>query len=333
VREATAAVIIKDNSIHWQYKPVFVVHVSDGADIGTQSAFSMEYIALAMAMTMAEGVSTKPVMSDAKAVLDILPDRKAELRNTRKKHSIPLAAMDRLLDGGARLPMHVKAHPEKHKPDRTTWTADDWGNYMADRAAAKDWEAFRRADIQVIHQTVPAGQALEDLLQPGQWYLSNKAGNPISLEGLREVVQKRRFHEYITTRDGYRVKRGDPIKWKFNTMQFAADTADMEKLTVAQRAVVVRRIWDKGWHGGNRCKDPRYIPGTEVHTLAQACDFCGEPDSADHWLHQCQHGPTDAVRQQVLTDIREQVALQQGTICGPIALAFHRLLLSGIEPA
>jgi hypothetical protein len=88
VREATAAVIIKDNSIHWQQKPVFVVHVSDGADIGTQSAFSMEYIALAMAMTMAEGVSTKPVMSDAKAVLDILPDRKAELRNTRKKHSI-----------------------------------------------------------------------------------------------------------------------------------------------------------------------------------------------------------------------------------------------------
>jgi hypothetical protein len=91
---------------------------------------------------------------------------------------------------------------------------------------------------------VTAGQVLEDLLLPGQWYLSNKAGNPISLEGLREVIQKRRFHEYITTRDDYRLKRGDPIKWKSNTMEFAAEHAGMEKLTVAQRAVVVRRIWD-----------------------------------------------------------------------------------------
>jgi hypothetical protein len=333
VRDATAAIIIKDNSTHWKAKPVFVVHVADGADIGTQSAFSMEYIALAMAMTIAEGVSTKPVVSDAKAVLDILPGRKDELRNTRKKHSIPLAAMDRLLDGGARLPLHVKAHPEKHKPDRTTWTADDWGNFMADRAAAKDWEAFRHADIQVLHRTVPAGQALEDLLLPGQWYLSNKAGNPISLEGLREAIQKCRFHEYIAQRDSYRKERRAPAKWQYNTMQFAADTAGMEKLTVAQRAVVVRRIWDKGWHGGNRCKDPRYIPGTEVHTMAQACDFCGEPDSADHWMHHCQHGPTDAVRQQVLTDIGAQVALQHGTICGPIALAFQNLLHSSNEPA
>ena len=67
-----------------------MIHVADCADIGTQSAFSMEYIAMAMAMTTAEGVSTKPVVSDAKAILDILPGRKAELRNTRKKHSIPL---------------------------------------------------------------------------------------------------------------------------------------------------------------------------------------------------------------------------------------------------
>ena len=333
VREAAAAIIIKDTSTSWKNKPVFVVHVADGSDIGTQSAFSMEYIALAMAMTTAEGISTKPVVSDAKAVLDILPGRKAELRNTRKKHSIPLAAMDRLLDGGARLPVHVKAHPEKHKPDRATWTADDWGNFMADRAAAKDWEAFRQAGVQVLHQTVPAGQALEDLLLPGQWYLSDKVGCPISLEGLREVVQKRRFHEYISARDRYRTKRGDVIKWKFNTMQFAAETAGMEKLSVAQRAVVVRRIWDKGWHGGNRCKNPKYPVGTEMHTMAQACDFCGDPDSADHWMHQCQHGPTDAIRQQVLVDINEQVLLQRGTVCGPIALAFQHLLLAGDEPA
>ena len=149
VREAAAAIIIKDNSPTWSNKPVFAVYITDGADVGTQSAFSMEYLAFAMAMTTADRVSVKSAVSDAQANLNILPDRKAELRNTRKKHSIFLAAMDRLLDGGARLPLHVKAHPEKHKPDRMTWTADDWGNFMADRAAAKDWDAFRSAGIQV----------------------------------------------------------------------------------------------------------------------------------------------------------------------------------------
>ena len=49
-------------------------------------------------------------------------------------------------------------------------------------------------------------------------------------------------------------------------MQFAVEHVGMAKLTVAQRALAVRRIWDKGWHGGNRCKDPRYLPDTEEHT-------------------------------------------------------------------
>ena len=87
VREAAAAMIIKDNSTSWRNKPVFAVHMADGADIGTESAFSMEYLSLAMAMTTADGVSGKPVVSDAQAVLNILPDRKAELRNTRSPTS------------------------------------------------------------------------------------------------------------------------------------------------------------------------------------------------------------------------------------------------------
>ena len=50
-------------------------------------------------------------------------------------------------------------------------------------------------------------------------------------------------------------------------------------------------------------------------------------------MHHCQHGPTDAVRQQVFLDINEQVMLQRGTICGPIARNFQDLLLASTEPA
>ena len=50
-------------------------------------------------------------------------------------------------------------------------------------------------------------------------------------------------------------------------------------------------------------------------------------------MHHCQHGPTDAVRQQILLDINEQVLLQRGTIFGPIARNFQDLLLASTEPA
>ena len=127
-RKASAAIIIKDNSPDWKIRPIISIKVDEGENIGTRSAYSMEFLSLAMAMTVAEGISTKAVVSDAKAVLDVLHHRKEALRNTRKTHSIPLQVIDRLLDAKAPMPEHINAHPEKSKPNRADWTADEWGN-------------------------------------------------------------------------------------------------------------------------------------------------------------------------------------------------------------
>ena len=330
---SSAAVIIKDASPQWKVKPVIVLHVSEGEDIGAKAAFSMEFLALAAAMTVADGLSAKPVVSDAESVLELLPGRKKELSNTRKSHQIPLQAIDRLLDEGAPMPLHVYSHPETEKPNKSTWTQDDWGNFMADRAAAQDWAAFAKEGLKVIRSTIPAGQLLEDLIAPGQWYLSDRQGSPISLEGVRSGIQTHRFREYITTRDGYRAGRGAEEKWKHNTIEFAAQATNMKHITTAQRAVVVRRLWDKGWHGGNRSKDPRFVVGTPEQSLAAACDLCAETDSADHWMHRCQHGPTAAVRCQTIEDLNVLVQECRGTTAGPVAVAFQRILLETDEPA
>ena len=237
------------------------------------------------AMTIAKELSALPVASDAKSVLDTLPHRKRDLRNPKKNYQIPLQAIDRILDTGTPMPIHVRAHPEVRKPDRSTWTHDDWGNFIADRVAAKDWSGLSRAGLNVRSITVSAPTVLRDLLGPDQWYLSSHDGTPLPFTGLREAINNHRLRKYLSDRDAYRAQRKAPPKWYSNTMQFAARTADLQHMTIGQRAVAVRRIWDKGWHGGNRCKDKRLIPGSKPYHDAEACDLCGEPDSANHWHH------------------------------------------------
>ena len=145
---------------------------------------------------------------------------------------------------------------------------------MADRAAAGDTGAFVQEGLQLSIAQVTATQALGDLRMANQWYLSDSQVLPISIEGLREIVQIHRNSKYIMRRDAYRQERGLSNKWKSNTIQYAAKSAGMQDLTVAQCATITRRLWDKGWHGGNRCKDKRFKEGSEEYKMAQACTFC-----------------------------------------------------------
>ena len=231
------------------------------------------------------------------------------------------------------MPIHVRAHPEVRKPDRSTWTHDDWGNFIADRVAAKDWSGLSRAGLSVRSITVSAPTVLRDLLGPDQWYLSSHDGTPLPFTGLREAINNHRLRKYLSDRDAYRAQRKAPPKWYSNTMQFAARTADLQHMTIGQRAVAVRRIWDKGWHGGNRCKDKRLIPGSKPYHDSEACDLCGEPDSANHWHHRCLHGPSADIRTQVLAKFHDQVTSYSDTPFAALATALEHLLLTDSDPA
>ena len=330
---AAAAVVIKDNSPDWKTKPIYVVRVTDGDGIGAASAYTMEFLSLAMAMTAGANLSSKPVMSDAESIINMLPHRKEELRNTHKTHHTLLTAIDLLIAAGSPLPQHIRSHPEKHKPDRNSWNGDDWGNYIADRAAGDDLNTLRREGLDIRDITVQSAAALSHLLTPGHWYLSDIAGTPISTIGLRELMQQYHFRQYIATRDGYRKDRGDSIKWAQNTIEFATQAFSLQHRTTAQRAVEVRRLWDKGWHGGNRAKDPRLTPGTIEHTSALSCDLCSLPDSADHWMHTCQHSASTAVRTAALQELQHIVTNTTPPLLHRLAAAFESLLLSTDEPA
>ena len=64
--------------------------------------------------------------------------------------------MDKSIKKGCPLPRHVPGHPEKRKPNRDHWLADDWGNHIADRSAAGDFNALVQDGLEPIVYTIQA---------------------------------------------------------------------------------------------------------------------------------------------------------------------------------
>ena len=71
---ATAAIVIKDDSSDWKFKPVLAVFIDDGSSIGSDSVFTMEYLALvgALQATVYSEGRLHATGSDAESVLDLM---------------------------------------------------------------------------------------------------------------------------------------------------------------------------------------------------------------------------------------------------------------------
>jgi len=114
---ATAAIIIKDDSSMWRRKPVIALHISDGHELGPQSVYTMEYLALAGALQLS---STDDrllnIGSDAESIVNLLPKRCKKLNNITKDHHYLLQCADNFLHRGAQLPYAVESHAETRKP-------------------------------------------------------------------------------------------------------------------------------------------------------------------------------------------------------------------------
>ena len=110
--------------------PVVIIHICDGGSINAESAYTMEYIALAASMKIqATGITTTPIGCDADSIITNIPHRAHRLRQITKDHILPLQCIDDCIHQGCPLPVHVESHPEKRKPgNKKNWDHNDWGN-------------------------------------------------------------------------------------------------------------------------------------------------------------------------------------------------------------
>ena len=162
---ATCSIIIKDDTPDWKAKPVIAIHIDRGDEIGADAAYTMEFLALAASLqvtVLSEG-RLHATGSDAKSVLDLIPGRRQRLQQVFKDHHFLLQCIDNSLYRGAPMPYKVPSHVEKDKTKKdaqgrlgVNWTNDEWGNWIADRVAAKDTKALQLQGIKYVIMTVPA---------------------------------------------------------------------------------------------------------------------------------------------------------------------------------
>ena len=227
---SSASIIIKDDTSQWKDFPVIAVHIRNGPELGSESVYSMEFLALAGAlqMTVYNLHRLHATASDARGVLELLPNRRQRLQKVLHDHHFLLQCIDNSLFKGAPMPYHVRGHAEKRKPKKDAnglyghnWTKDDWGNWIADRIAAKDHDILTRHGIHIIEYTISATDMYASLPHAGQWYIGNRQGVPVNPNGVSAYLQHKLWMRYLAERDDYRRERGALPKWVDDSSIFA----------------------------------------------------------------------------------------------------------------
>ena len=299
-RTAAAGIAIVHDGPDWKQRPMYAIHIDHGADIGARSAYTMEYLALAMAMRVqGPEVRASSVGTDSMAVLKRIRNRQHRLGQADESHRLLLQSIDGCLSQGAVMPTWIPSHPERRKPDVTTWTMDDWGNHLADKIASKSRTVLRTIHPDIKWTTVTALEVIGSLPRQGEYYFGDMSGRPSALHGITDHVHQVRRDRYTAARD---LQRDGGPKWMDNTIQFAAKVYNGCRGSSGQYAHTARMIWDKHWHGRNRSKQRGLLP--DGQHAAAVCHMCDTPDSQHHCFRWCNHSNVRAIREETSSALR-----------------------------
>ena len=119
--------------------PPIVLHMAHDDHLGADCAFPMELVPLTLALEIACVADVAAIYSDCKSIVMWLDKSRPRLSHTRCTSLLMVAADLKRLTS-VRI-LHCDAHAERRK-QRAQWSAQDIGNYTADRAADKDLDSI-----------------------------------------------------------------------------------------------------------------------------------------------------------------------------------------------
>ena len=112
----------------------------------------------------------------------------------------------------------TRSHPERRHKDRSTWTYQDIGIYLADAVAEGNWSALD--DILGVNGYLPTvtsstDDILCDIIRPGIWHWrhADEENNPPVLDDLMSHVNHSYLRRYTANRDDYRAQVDDLPRW------------------------------------------------------------------------------------------------------------------------
>ena len=236
----------------------------------------------------------------------MLKGRRKRLRQVSKQHHFLLQCIDNSIHNGCKLPLHVPSHADKRKPGQEhTWTHQDWGNYIADRAADRDYHTLRMKGITVEVREYSAVEIYNSLLDNNQWYIGYTNSKPIRPNGIFNHVHTTRFQSYITDRAEYRDELHLDPYWHNNSLQYASKVLKLRASSIPHIASKCRVLFDKCWHGRNRQKEKGL--STEEAIDTGRCTLCKEQDSQAHMLQHCTDITTAAIRADTMVTLRQYI--------------------------
>ena len=196
----------------------------------------------------------------------------------------------------------IPGHPEKTVPNSDIWSKHMWGNFMADGAAAGEWD-YEKWGVAGEHKELSVTEILQALGKDPLWMWVDVNGTPITTS-VPDTIRERRLEKYLADRDGYRAARGKPPIWVGTKPAFASLQYKLDKSHRGDMGRRVKIIWDKGWHGGNIGKSDK----AELEDTL--CVLCGQPDGQRHWILECEHAACATIRdgaKKKLTDLTQTI--------------------------
>ena len=310
--QGSAGLVILVDSPDWRQLPSYAIHINDGQLIGATSAYTMELLAISLALRLQELLGVKASLhSDSSASIKYIKGGIGVLRCARSTHRLLVQSASTSVKSIGSEPLWVRGHPERRKKDNDTWTPAEWGNHLADRAADADWQSlYHQLSAMREPERWSATVCTKYLLRPGQYYWGYADGAPVAVDTITTLLHKEQWRRYLEKRNTAQPWR-PAGKWLDNTLVMAATIYSISKTPMAKRAAAVRIIYDKGWHGGNRIKEGYYKRQNNTLTALQECYTCGQPDSQEHWICYCPHPSYDSIRVAAIQAVRAQYSTEE----------------------
>ena len=309
----TAGLVIISRSLDWMNLPILTMHISHGSLLDTNSAFSMELLALLTALSILHLTNSKAsILSDCQSVirkLTKLLSSPTALRASARDISFLSAALAYLKQRGTL--QWIKGHPERYEPDESLWTREMWGNHLADRVASGTITSSTsyqyKKDSDYIFELIPlpaqnATSLSTSLLPPDFWYFGKEDGQ-ITSGSILDAIKTQRLDSYIKKRDANRRLRDLPPKWSTYNIPLMGTLWQLSAHPQS-RTVRNRIIYDKHWHGGNIAKsltDPTQI------IIQSKCPLCHNADSAAHWITECTTPRAVAIRTDTIKSLQSLI--------------------------
>jgi len=255
---AGGGIVIIHEGLDWQARPIFALGITDGEQVGAQSAFTMEYLAIAGAIRLQQEIQPMNTYSDCQSIVKIINHRTDHLSNMDESHRVLLQSIHMAIRSGAKAPCWVPSHVERDKKSKESWTQDEWGNYIADKAADQKLAKLEGEGLNITSLHISAKEMLQGIPTAGCMYVGDEDGTPIALNGVMEHIHDIRWKTYLKHRDEI---RAGGERWVDNTLEFAALVYNGGLKSVGRYAHTARVIYDKHWDGRNRSKKRP----TEIH--------------------------------------------------------------------